>query len=232
MTTVAGIYAITHADSGRVYVGSAVDARRRWSDHRRALDAGRHPNRYLQSAWAKYGAGAFHFGLVEVVADLEKLTEREQAWLDATRAAEREAGFNLTPTAGSLLGFRFSDEQRGRVSAALRGKPKSPEHRAALWANREVDDEFRDRMRRNGQAGRGRPKSAAHREAIGVPQRGEKNHFAKLTDSDVVGIRTRLAAGERGRAIAADYGIHESTVSEIKHRRKWQHIPDPSPARQ
>ena len=29
-----GIYKITHIDSGKVYVGSAVNFPKRWSDHR------------------------------------------------------------------------------------------------------------------------------------------------------------------------------------------------------
>lgn len=174
MTTSAGIYTTTHVDSQRVYVGSAVDVRRRWSEHRRQLSGGTHPNRYLQAAWSKYGEAAFAFAVVEPVTDPECLIEREQAWLDATDSASRDRGFNLTPTAGSLLGFRFTDEQRSNVSAALKGKAKSPEHRAALWVNREVDDEFRALMVANGKKGRGRPKAPEHREAIGKAQQGHR----------------------------------------------------------
>ena len=50
---------------------------------------------------------------------------------------------------------------------------------------------------------------------------GEKNHWAKLTEDDVLAIRSdnRLQ-----REIASDYGITGSTVGDIKKRRSWRHL--------
>src|SRR4029077_12291839 len=99
-----------------------------------------------------------------------------------------------------------TDEQRAKVSRGLKGKPKSAEHRANIWANREVTEEMRERMAANGRLGRGRPKSEEHRQKIGAPQQGSANHAAKLTEDDVLAIRARLANGERGRHLAAEFG--------------------------
>lgn len=220
---ICGVYVITNLTNGKSYVGSSVNVRRRWDNHRRDLMAGRHPNRHLQAAWRKYGSLFFTFTVVECVDDRGELRQAEQMWIDAIGSCG-EGGYNLTPTAGSLLGFRFTDEQKARVSAALIGKPKSTAHRANIWRNREVTDEFRAHCAELGRMGAGKPKSAEHRAKIGSAQRGSKNHLAKLTEQNVRDLRARLANGERGRALAAEFGISEATVSEIKHGKKWQHV--------
>jgi len=51
--------------------------------------------------------------------------------------------------------------------------------------------------------------------------RGEKNGNAKLSIDQVAGIRNRLAAGEKQASIAADYAIHQSTVSKIHLKKSW-----------
>lgn len=54
--------------------------------------------------------------------------------------------------------------------------------------------------------------------------KGAAHTQAKLTEDAVRDIRARRAAGEPARGIAADYGITQSTVSNIVHRRSWTHI--------
>lgn len=53
---------------------------------------------------------------------------------------------------------------------------------------------------------------------------GEGHHQAKLNEAAVLDIRRRRADGEEGRALAAEYGISESQVSNIVHRKAWTHI--------
>jgi hypothetical protein len=54
---------------------------------------------------------------------------------------------------------------------------------------------------------------------------GEKNGFARLTDSLVVSIRERLATGERGTSIARDIGVDPTTVYLAGKGRTWRHVP-------
>jgi predicted GIY-YIG superfamily endonuclease len=46
----AGVYAIRHVGSGKVYIGSAQNLWRRGRDHVRMLRGGYHPNPHLQRA--------------------------------------------------------------------------------------------------------------------------------------------------------------------------------------
>src|SRR5438128_6005641 len=51
---VPAIYQIRHTESGKVYVGSAINPRQRWGMHLKDLRKGAHHSRYLQRAWIKY----------------------------------------------------------------------------------------------------------------------------------------------------------------------------------
>lgn len=47
----------------------------------------------------------------------------------------------------------------------------------------------------------------------------------RLTEADVADIRSRYAAGGISQvALAAEYGIHQVTVSEIVLRKIWRHV--------
>lgn len=58
----------------------------------------------------------------------------------------------------------------------------------------------------------------------GRSSRGERSYNTSLTDDDVIGIRHRLADGERGCRIAKEFGISQQVVCDIKKRRKWNHL--------
>lgn len=86
---------------------------------------------HLQRAYNKYGADAFTYELVEAVApEKELLLSAEQRWMDASTKL-----YNTCKLAGSPLGTKLTAEQRAKISKALKGKPKSPEH---VEANRQA----------------------------------------------------------------------------------------------
>jgi group I intron endonuclease len=219
---VIGVYAIRLRGTEQCYIGSSANVGQRWNHHRSFARRGAHPNHLFQSAWDEYGEASFEFEVVEVAAEVSALNEREQAWLDRLRPYDPGRGFNRSPSTHGA-GWKYTEEQRARLSAALTGKKKSPEHVAKMRL-RVATDADRARMADVGRAGAGVPKSAEHRRAIGQAQVGELNHKAKLTDASVAQIKHRLADGERGRALAGEFGVHESIISEIKTGRRWTHV--------
>lgn len=56
--------------------------------------------------------------------------------------------------------------------------------------------------------------------------RGSRSATSKLTDSQVIEIRARCAAGELHRILAADYGVSRVTITNIVGRRTWRHLAD------
>jgi group I intron endonuclease len=95
-----GVYQILCIPTGKIYIGSTVDLRARWSSHRRSLRQGNHQNAYLQQAWDKYGEANFVFSVLEFVKK-SSLLSAEQAWIDKTGCADRNIGFNIFEVAGS-----------------------------------------------------------------------------------------------------------------------------------
>lgn len=89
-----GIYQITNLKSGKLYIGQSVDVKKRIKDHIYELSHGMHGNRYLQSAWNKYGAANFVFSVLEVVPE-ESLTEREKYWVEFYGGYESDKLYNL-----------------------------------------------------------------------------------------------------------------------------------------
>lgn len=56
----------------------------------------------------------------------------------------------------------------------------------------------------------------------GTSSAGEGNPAAKLSAAEVASIRTRLRYGMRGRALAREHGVSESTISWIKTGKHWE----------
>lgn len=118
-----GIYKIVNTVNGKLYIGSTVDLYKRWiRGHRCHLRRNIHRNRYLQRAWNKYEEKSFTFVVMEKISNKKLLIQREQHWMDLHKSYERLRGYNLSPTAQSNLGIKFSEETRQKLSEAHRGK--------------------------------------------------------------------------------------------------------------
>jgi len=116
---VVGIYRIRNGTDGKLYIGSSVDIRQRFYDHRKNLAAGTHDNDRLQKAWRKHGEAAFAFEVVERCAR-DVLHVREQRHLDLVPDALR---YNIGPVAASpTMGRVVPDEQRIRQSRTKGGR--------------------------------------------------------------------------------------------------------------
>ena len=70
-----GIYCIKNLVTGACYIGSTVDIRRRWVEHRNDLVKNAHCNPYLQSSYNFHGK-TFTFEVLEFV-ECDRLEDRE-----------------------------------------------------------------------------------------------------------------------------------------------------------
>ena len=195
-----GVYEI-RSPSGRRYIGSAIDIRRRWHQHRTELRCKRHGNSRLQAAWNKYGENAMEFSVI-IVCRAEDRAMFEQKCLDHLLPK-----YNLSPTVGSTLGMPVRQISRDRMRAAQLGKKQSQEtlaKRAVHLVGRRVSPETKVKMA--AQAGwkhtekakekmRGRNFSADHREKMRLAAIGRIRHTTPHSDA----TKAVLSAALKGK---------------------------------
>lgn len=190
-----GIYAITNSINQKVYVGSAVNIGRRWTEHRTTLKQKKHHSKKLQNSWNKHGAESFSFSVIEYVYDLNELILREQYWIDLKKSASA-FGYNVSPTASSLLGFKHSIEaiQKCReaklgkkmpahVAEALRiantGRKHTPEHIAKSTLSRIGKKKSPESIEKTASAHRGMKRTDESRKRMSDSMKGKASFLGK-----------------------------------------------------
>lgn len=152
------IYAIINSLTGKSYVGSTKNYGARSYTHLSMLRRGTHHAVHLQRAWGTHGGEVFWWVVLEDVAALSDLIEREQYWID--RLDSYKNGYNCAPIAGRP------------VSA---GKPHTPETIAKMKALRVLRPPITDETRARMSAGqRTRTHSVEVRLKISISGRGKK----------------------------------------------------------
>lgn len=158
-----GIYAIVNIKNGKFYIGSAVQLKRRKTNHLWHLKNDSHQNEYLQRSWNKYGDSYFVFKVVEYC-DIDALIIREQFYIN--EFVNTNILYNICNVAGSPLGRICTDETKKKISIA--NSNPSEETRAkrsfALKGNKNclgkrIPAEVRLKM---SLASKGKPKSEEH----------------------------------------------------------------------
>lgn len=227
-----GIYCIEHVASGKKYIGSALNFRRRWDRHLSPLRNGKHNSRHLQFAWSKYGEAQFVFRTLVVCAP-ERLIFYEQLCIDAYQASDSRFGFNIAPTAGSRLGAKMpaayvekmrarltggslTEKHKRKISASMRGMQSNTLGKKSSDATKEkIRAAMLNRISPTLGMKFGPETSQKHREAH------IRNGRAKMSMEAATSVRARVAAGERRDAIAAEYNVALSTIGQIIRGNSW-----------
>jgi len=98
----------------RCYIGSAIDVKNRWGQHRHGLRQNKHYSTKLQRHYNKYGEFDLMFSIIEPCLP-EFLTIREDTYLHPLPY------FNTCKIAGSQLGFKHSDETKEIIRESSKG---------------------------------------------------------------------------------------------------------------
>lgn len=183
------IYKIRNVVNNKFYVGSAVDTRTRFRQHRRLLRKKAHHCKHLQSSWDKYGEDAFKFEVVENVPFRERLEEAEDVWLAAhvgqphcynsgrsARAPWRGTkGTGLSP----LTGISISEERKERLREATLEQWKTSDPRTGRKHSAEAKQKISAKVQAalaEGRGGRFIPTEET-RQKMSEAQKG--NQYAK-----------------------------------------------------
>lgn len=118
-----GIYKIQNLINGHFYVGSAVDIKRRWRQHKFDLLHNDHDNIHLQRSWNLYGDKNFEFTVVEYC-EKTSLVLKEQYWMDTLNPE-----YNIGKLATSSLGIKRRPESIEKQRQKMLGRKLTPEHK-------------------------------------------------------------------------------------------------------
>lgn len=123
------IYKIINLVNDKFYVGSTINKKVRFRQHRKLLRGNRHHCKHLQASWNKYGEEKFDFRVVEEVPQAVSLQEVEDRWLKehvgkdycynsgySSEAPWRNAPAHVTPNFGKTV----AQERRDQISKTLK----------------------------------------------------------------------------------------------------------------
>ena len=132
------IYEIQCTVSGKAYVGSWTNPRRRFATHRWMLRTGRHYNPHLQRAWDKYGEEAFDFAVVETCPEPVQFKSEQR------RFGHRPWNqlYNIARVArkgGTREGIPYKEATKKKIRGALRGKPSWNKGSSCTWIDKVVE---------------------------------------------------------------------------------------------
>lgn len=155
------IYLILNKITEVAYVGQAMNTRKRWANHRRALSRGLHGNSHLQRAWNKYGPDNFIF----------------QVEIDCSQAPKEKLRILLNQKEIEIL-KNFKDRCYNLMEAGINGLEASLETLEKLsvsskkrWKNPEFRKKISDSQKAAwGEPGRKEERIAQYRESFKKPE--------------------------------------------------------------
>lgn len=222
-----GVYEIRNIANDKVYIGSAKRFNFRWNTHRSFLRKGTHHSPHLQAAWDKYGEKAFEFKKL-LVCSVENMVMYEQIVMDGYRSADRSHGYNARPIAESMLGFKQTPEAIAKIRASKIGRKASPETKALLSrqrTGRNMPEWFSDFTRSHRTGVKHTPEARAKISAAGIGRLQSittREKRGKISADTAEAIRSELRkGGVTQTALAAKYGVHQSTISLINSGTRW-----------
>lgn len=121
---ISGIYCIKNLKNSKCYIGLSVDISHRWNSHRHLLRHNKHINKHLQNAWNKYGENNFEFSILEKCPS-DKLPQKEMYWIEKLNTFKN--GYNSSIGGEGTFGYKFTDEQREKLSNSTKGRVRTSE---------------------------------------------------------------------------------------------------------
>ena len=192
------IYKIRNVVNQHYYIGSTVDSRKRFWEHRKDLRLGVHVCVRLQRAWNKHGEDCFKFEIVEQLSSREELYPAEQKWLDEHYGTEY--CYNVSRYADSPM-RDASPEMRARIAAKTKAWLEASGHPRQGVAHSEETKKLISLARVGVSGGSnhyryGKTVSEETRKKIGDAQRGKpKGPGRKISPEGMAKIRAAAEAG-------------------------------------
>ena len=240
------IYLIINTVNGKKYVGQTIKpVEKRLKEH---LKAAFIENRrtIICSAIRKYGKDNFSVICVQDNIAIDDLDIAEQYWVKYYDTFSKN-GYNATSGGNQC---RISDETKLKISAALKGKPKSEEHKKKMSEAQKginigslnsfygkthsektiekIKETLKGQMNGENNPFYGKHHSEESLKKMSIShigkQAGEKHPRSKLTEKDVLEIRAAVQSGVSRIALAKQYSVGKTAIDKIIKKHTWRHI--------
>ncbi len=204
------IYKIRNVVNGKFYVGSTINQKDRFRNHRKLLRKNKHHCAHLQAAWNKYGEDCFKFEIVECDIPTEALQAAEDIWLEEHHGKEycyntgRRSDAPWRGVSGDqhpLFGVTRPEDVKTAISAKLKevyaGAPENHPRYGVKHTEATLEKmKARTDIKRGEQHYRyGKTLSEEVRKKIGDAQRGVKKAPRVISEEGREKIRASAAAG-------------------------------------
>jgi group I intron endonuclease len=215
-----GIYIIRNMENGKVYVGQSVDIENRKVNHFSKLRRGTHANLHLMSSCKQSGLSNFEFRILEETPE-NMLDIRECAWVEYYKSNQAQFGYNSET--GGHANKHLSVEHRQKISAVLKGRIRSDEHKKNLSiSNRGIKHgPFSKEAKKNmSKAHKGRKHSLETCRKISLAHKGRhpsKEVCQKMSESH----KGKILSEEHRRKISESHkGILKGISLSGEHKNK------------
>lgn len=225
-----GIYKITNKINGYSYIGLSTHVEDRWKYHQNPYNWQRENNKTLYQAIQKYGIENFEFSILEECA-IEQLEEKEVYYIEYYDTYHN--GYNMTKGGESNNGESHPRHKLTEQDVIdIRTRYDNLERR------KEVYELYKNRI---GESGFGKIWKGENWKSIKMevytPENkefhthntgniGSQNGRSKLTEQDVINIRTRKKNGETLSQVYEDYKnrLTKGSFSNVWSYQNWKNI--------
>lgn len=213
--TMSGVYKIISKKTGKFYIGSSEDLRKRKKGHLTALQKNRHHNAKLQAIYNRHGVDDLRFVVVKLIQNRSRAYALEDRLIKASGSDKKLLNIGLGARGGDNLSLnprrkeivaRIADSVHERMSSMTAKEKKAVFGRVGssngMWGKTHDEDTRRKISQANSGKSRnkGVPKSAEHRAALSASAKGrtgEKNGFYGRSHSDET--KAVLSAANKGK---------------------------------
>ncbi len=162
----------------------------------------------------RYGFSAFTYEIIETVDSLTKAFEREDYWIKFYDSVD--SGYNHTPRGVGSAGYTKYDN---RVVDDIRLLLEKEE---ALM--QEIADKFGVSMSYVSGIKNGNIRQGTKIQRTPKYRKGQDQPNSKLTDEDVLSIKSKLAQKVKRSVIMEEFGVSKTLIQMIATGKAWPHI--------
>lgn len=245
MKIISGIYKILNTNNGKFYIGSSKNILKRYKQHLKELEKGKHINRHLQSSFNKYG-DVFKLIILEICNE-NILSEREKYYIDYTKSLDEKIGYNINPFADrppSWKGKKHTNETKEKMSKSQKGKitndyvrqVASKTHKNKKLSKEQIlflKEHFKGKnnpmynksvydvwLEKYGKEIADEKYNSWINNKIKNSLKGDNNPSCKIKNDDAKIIYERILNGESVSNIAKEYNVNKITIYNIKNGKR------------